>query len=353
MARVTGDISPNGGAVNEIPVAGPAEGVLSSGDGRPRWRRVRALALVVVAFAGLIVLGWLERGSLRRSFTVLGHARLSLIPAAIAAEILSMATLARLQRRLLRAGGVRLSVPSMVAIIYASNAISVSIPIAGAPMSAAFSFRSFARRGADRNLAGWVLTVSGVVSTIAFAVIVAVGAMLSGSAVAALLGALGALATVVPVLVCLIALHHGRLRARLESVGARALRLAQRVIHRPQGDAEELIAGTMARLVGLRLRGRGWAFVFFMATLNWVADLACLALAIMATGSPVRWSGLILAWSVREGAASFGLTPGGLGVLGACRCRPGCRRGLRCRRTPATDRAVGYWPEMEVRVPPG
>src|SRR5258707_763014 len=106
-----------------------------------------------------------------------------------------MAPLARLQRRLLRAGGVRLSMPSVVVIVYASNAISVSIPIAGAPMSAAFSFRSFARRGADRSLAGWVLTISGVISTIAFVLIVAVGALLSGNTVAAVVGTLGALAT--------------------------------------------------------------------------------------------------------------------------------------------------------------
>ena len=114
-----------------------------------------------MVLAGLVALGWLERRPVRHSFTVLGHAHLSLIPFAVAAEILSMATLARLQRRLLRAGGVRLSITSMVAIIYASNAISASIPIAGTPMSAAFSFRSFARRGADRSLAGWVLTIPG------------------------------------------------------------------------------------------------------------------------------------------------------------------------------------------------
>jgi len=74
---------------------------------------------------------------------------------------------------------------------------------------------------------------------------------------------------------------------------------------------------TVARVVGLRLKERGWAFVFFMATLNWVANIACLALAIMAVGSPVPWSGLILAWSVGVGAGSFGLTPGGVGVVEA------------------------------------
>jgi uncharacterized protein (TIRG00374 family) len=270
-----------------------------------------------VALAGLVGLGWLERRSVRHSFTVLGHARLSLIPLAIFAESVSMVTLARLQRRLLRAGGVRLSITSMLVIVYASNAISVSVPIAGAPMSAAFSFRSFARRGADRSLAGWVLAISGVISTVAFALIVAVGAMLSGSPVAAVVGALGALATGVPVLGCLIALRRHRLRARLESVGARGLRLVQRVTQRPQGDPRELIEATMARIVGLRLDGRGWAFVFTLATMNWVADIACLALAIMAVRSPVPWSVLILAWSVGVGAASFGITPGGVGLVEA------------------------------------
>jgi uncharacterized protein (TIRG00374 family) len=270
-----------------------------------------------VALAGLVGVGWLEHRPLRHSLTVLGHAHLSLIPLAISAEILSMAALARLQRRLLRAGGVRLSITSMVVIIYASNAISVSIPIAGSPMSAAFSFRSFARRGADRSLAGWVLAMSGVISTVAFALIVAVGAILSANDVAAVVGALAALATVAPVLACLIALRHGRLRVRLKSALARGLRLAQRVTHRPQGDPRALIEVTMARVMRLRLQGRGWAFVLFMATLNWVADIACLVLAVMATGSPVPWSGLILAWSVRVGAGSFGITPGGLGLVEA------------------------------------
>ena len=114
-----------------------------------------------------------------------------------------MITLARLQRRLLGTGGVRLSITSMLVIVYASNAIAVSIPIAGSPMSAAFAFRSFARRGADRSLAGWVLVMSGAISTVSL--IAAGGAILSGNAVAAVIGAWAALATVVPVVGVLIA----------------------------------------------------------------------------------------------------------------------------------------------------
>ncbi len=184
-------------------------------------------------------------------------------------------------------------------------------------MSAAFSFRSFARRGADRSLAAWVLTISGLISAVTFALIVAGGAIVTGNVVAAVVGALGALATVVPVLLCLIALRNDRLRVRLESAAARGLGLAQRVMHRTQGDPQELVDAAMARIVGLRLNRRGWAFVFFLATLNWMANIACLALAITAVRSPVPWSGLILAWTVGVGAGSFGITPGGVGLVEA------------------------------------
>jgi uncharacterized protein (TIRG00374 family) len=271
----------------------------------------------MLAIAGLAGLAWLERRSVGRSFTVLGHAQLTWIPLAIFVESSSMVTLARLQRRLLHAGGVRLPINSMLGIIYASNAISVSIPVAGSPMSTAFSFRAFARRGADRSLAGWALAMSGVISMVTFALIVAVGAMVSGSELAAVLGALGVLATVVPVIACLIAIRNARLRPTLSRAAAWSLRLIQRVIHRPEGEPREVVDATIERIVGLRLTGRGWAFVFWLAAVNWVADIACLAVSIIAVGSPVPWSALILAWSVGVGAGSFGITPGGLGVVEA------------------------------------
>jgi uncharacterized protein (TIRG00374 family) len=275
---------------------------------------VTVLAVAIVGLAGLV---WFEWGSVRHSFTVLGHAPLYWIPLAIFVESVSMVTMARMQRRLLRAGGVRLPINSMLGIVYASNSISVSIPIAGSPMSAAFSFRAFARRGADRNLAGWALAMSGVISSVTFALIVSVGAIVSGNVIAAVLGVLAGSATVVPVLTCLVAIRNDRLRAPLAAAAVWSLRLVQRIIHRPEGEPRELVDLTIERVRGLRLRGRGWAFVFWLATVNWVGDIACLAVSIMAVGSPVPWSALILVWSVGLGAASFGITPGGLGVVEA------------------------------------
>jgi putative heme transporter len=273
------DKPPSKRIVDETSEAPTAEADLSLGAPAAR-RRTGALALAPVVLIGVVGLVWLERRSVRHSYTVLAHTQLSSIPFAACAEILSMATLARLQRRLLRAGGAQLSITSMVIIVYASNAISVSIPIAGTPMSAAFSFRSFARRGQIEVWRDGVLTMSGVISTVTFALIVAVGAIMSGSSIAGVAGVLGGLATVVPVLGFLIALRNDRIRARLQSVVARAFRLAQRAMRRSQGDSREVIEATVEPIAGLRLKVRGWVFVFFMATVNWVADIACLALAI-------------------------------------------------------------------------
>jgi uncharacterized protein (TIRG00374 family) len=265
---------------------------------------------------------------------------------AIFLESVSMVTLARMQRRLLLAGGIRLPINSMLGIIYASNAISVSIPVAGSPMSTAFSFRAFARRGADRSLAGWALAMSGVISTVAFALIVAVGAMVSGNDLAAVLGALSAVATVVPVLASLAAIRNTRLRPALSGAAARILRLVQRVIHRPDGEPREVVDTTIARITGLRLTGRGWAFVFFLATVNWVADIGCLAGSIIAVGSPVPWSALILAWSVGVGASSFGITPGGLGVVEAALAAALVAAGMHSPRAVAAVllyRFISFW----------
>ena len=74
----------------------------------------------------------------------------------------------------------------------------------------------------------------------------------------------------------------------------------------------------MARIVGIASeQARAGPSCSCMATTNWVANIVCLALAIMAVRSPVPWSGLILAWTVGMGAGSFGITPGVSGLVEA------------------------------------
>jgi len=97
---------------------------------RHRWRR---WALAALLFAGFVaVIASVGRSTLRGTGSALRHLDWAWIPPALVAEFTSMAAFARAQRRLLRGGGIDLQLVSVVAVTYAGNAISVSLPVAGA-----------------------------------------------------------------------------------------------------------------------------------------------------------------------------------------------------------------------------
>jgi hypothetical protein len=89
------------------------------------------------------------------------HLQWEWLSLAVFSEFASMAAVARSQRRLLRAGGARLPLGSVMAVTNAGNAVSVSLPGAGPQIGAAFSFRQFGRRGVDSAVVAWALAVSG------------------------------------------------------------------------------------------------------------------------------------------------------------------------------------------------
>jgi hypothetical protein len=69
----------------------------------------------------------------------------------------------------------------MMATTFAANALSVSVPVAGPELGAAFTFRRFKEQGADTSLAGWTLLVGGVTSWFGAVVVLAAGGVLSGN----------------------------------------------------------------------------------------------------------------------------------------------------------------------------
>jgi putative heme transporter len=90
--------------------------------------------------------------------------------------------------RLLRAGGQRLTLSEAVGIVFAGNALSVSVPIAGPGLAVAFTYRELDRRQIKHHAAAFALVVSGVLATVSLALIVATGLLISGNPVAAVLG---------------------------------------------------------------------------------------------------------------------------------------------------------------------
>jgi pimeloyl-ACP methyl ester carboxylesterase len=225
-----------------------------------------------------------------------------------------MAAFARMFRRLLTAGRLRHGRTSMLATVYAANAVSVTVPLAGPELGTAILFRRFTARGADRLLAGWALLAGGVITTVAWVLLLAAGGLASGHSLATAISVPGAALAVAALVIAGVAMRHPRLRAALERYGARLLGSASRLARRPCGDPEATIRGWTGRLGALRLPAWGWALASAAALLNWLADIGVLTVSVAAVGAAIPWRDLLLVYAAGVTAKSLSLTPGGLAI---------------------------------------
>lgn len=282
-----------------------------------RRRRVLTAGVGVLALAGLAALGYFRRHQLHGVLDTLGHLHWEWVPLAILAESGSMVALARSQRQLLTVYGDRLRLGPAVAIVYASNALSLTVPVAGAGLGAGFSFRQFRRRGVNAELVGWALTVSGVMSALSFALVMTVGAGISGNTAAILIGLSGAAISAMPVLVLLAAVRSQRVRVRVLRLANQLVRLSHRWLRHPQPDAAGGLEEILRRVGDVRATPKQYTVAFSLALRNWIGDCLSLLCAVKASGAQVPWHGLIFAYCLAVTAGSAGLTPGGIGVVEA------------------------------------
>jgi putative heme transporter len=286
--------------------------------GRGRLRRIGWKTVVTAVLAVAVV--WLavaQRARLVESLALLAHTNWWWVAAAVVAQAVSMGAMARQQRRLLAVGKARPSLAGVVATTYAGNAISVGLPLAGPAAATLFAMRRFVALGAEPSVAGWALAVSGVFSSFALVAVVALGAVVSGSGFAVVSAAIGVLGGAVPLGVLLLSLRQPGPRRLLERLGTRLVETAQKVSGHPEGDPEEIVTEQLEEVTALEPDTRTLLMAAWLAVLNWLADAACLAFAILAVGADVPWHGLLLAWAAGTAVASLGLTPGGLGVVEA------------------------------------
>lgn len=230
---------------------------------------------------------------------------------AAVAELVSYVAFASMQRRLLQAGDVRPGLTPMTGITLAGNAIQNSLP-AGVVLSAAFAYRQYRRYGADDVLSGWVVVAMTALSLMTLSALAAAGLALAAAEGSSegLVGGIVGLAAVM----ALLALAWSR-RSWLFGRAAGAVRLSQRVVHRPRGDADDLVAGARRRLGAVTPSRTDWAVAAGMAAANWVLDLGCLVAAFGAVNAEVPWRGLLLAYAAAQLATNLPITPGGLGVV--------------------------------------
>ena len=285
------------------------------GSGQPerrrRWLRVAVAILAVGAMAWLIVA---NRHTLGESLGALGNIDFRWFALAIVCEAVSLTAFGLSRRRLLRADGHQADFASVMAITYAGNALSMSIPFAGAQLAAVFSYQQFRRRGLDPALTGWALGISAIASSSALALILIAGALAGGAPLVTVAGFAAAAVFALPALTVLLALRYPRARQVANKALASLVPLARRVLRKPGIDPAALDE-FLTRLASIKLRWPQYAEVFGLAAVNWLADCACLACAIHATGAPIPWRGLVLAYGAGAAVGSTGVTPGGFGLV--------------------------------------
>ncbi|MGH9076463.1 MAG: lysylphosphatidylglycerol synthase transmembrane domain-containing protein [Acidimicrobiales bacterium] len=278
--------------------------------GRRAWQWGRYLVgLGLAALAVWAVTG--KSGELSGATSYLDHLRWGWILAAAIFEAASYLSFASMQRRLLAAGGVNIPVLPMAAITVAGNAIQNSIP-AGLVFSSAYAYRQFRRWGADEVLSAWVIVGMATVTMVSLAGLAAVGLGLAASTGSAL-DLVGVIAGVAAAAGAVVLAWIKR--TYLIRRAAWVLRLSQRLLHRPGGEADRVVATALAQLARVAPSRHQWAAAAGYAVGNWTADMACLGLSFLAIGAGVPWRGLLLAYSAAQLATNLPITPGGLGVV--------------------------------------
>jgi uncharacterized membrane protein YbhN (UPF0104 family) len=254
----------------------------------------------VLTVGTLIGIGWFERTTFIRSIGIIEHARWAWLVAAGGFELLSMIAFGRTQRVVLRAAGVRASIPSMAATTFAGNAISVSLPVIGPGAASAFTYGRFRRVADDAAPAGWALLMSGLVSNVVWVLFIAVGATISGNPEAALSGVSAGLGLVFMAILTMEALHRPRWRKVVAQAVERLVRHLQHVSGRPIGEPEDVTRTALDMLSAFRMRPCEWAQAVGLSVLNWLASVACLVSAIIAVGAGVQWTKVLCGLHLRR-----------------------------------------------------
>ena len=267
-----------------------------------------------LAMAVLVTVIVVERHTLAESLHVLAHLNWAWFLLAVAAEVISLTAFGLSRKLLLQVNGRRASFSLVMAITYAANALSISVPFAGAELALVFSYRQFRRHGVDAATTGWMLAVSAIFSTSALALLLAIGALAGSASLASAAGFLGAFVFIVPGVAVLLALRFENVRRLLHRVIAWLVGLSRSVLGVPARGVDGLDE-FLDRVASLRLPWPRYAEVFGLAVLNWVADCGALACAIKATGQPVPWHNLLLVYGAGAAVGSTGITPGGFALV--------------------------------------
>jgi len=274
------------------------------------WRPFR----IVGGFALLGVAVWVVSGKsseLSGAGAYLTQLRWEWLALAAVAELACYASLAWVERVLMRAGQVPARLRRLTAITFAASAIQSALPV-GAAFAGVYNFRQYRLLGADEVLAGWVVIASGVVSFATLAALAGIGLSMAAS-LGTTFDLVGAIVGVL--VVVLLVVIAWSMRARLFRLADKLVAVFERRLHREPGQLGEPLAVVLERMRAFAPTRAEWAQAALAGTASWVADCTCLGAAFLAVRAPVPWQGLLLAYCGGQLAVNLPITPGGLGVV--------------------------------------
>lgn len=276
---------------------------------RSRRRSVlTAGAMVAVLGAELVLIAPYAH----RAAGQLAHAQLMWLLLALIAEMVSMMAFARLQRLALGTGGLRITLGSAVATVFAGSALGATLP-GGSLVSITYRTRRMRSWGASAPQIGFTHAATGVLSTIALIVLAGVRQTLAGDGsqlvwVAFQAGAICALTSAALALV-----HHAAvLRRPVRAFLCLWRRLGRSAVGQTSADR------LLDELAAMHPPARFWARGLGFALLNWTGDLVCLLAVCHAVGARPALGTVLLAYTAgMAAAAAMPLLPAGIGPLDA------------------------------------
>jgi uncharacterized membrane protein YbhN (UPF0104 family) len=297
------------GLVAEVEAEPPAAG-RSRRRKRFWWVRWVALAALLALLTGQGIFLWPR---LHESWQALSEIHWRWVMVCVAAEAISLSSYGRLQKQLLHAGGVSVTQRASDSVIYASTAMSVTLP-AGAVFATAFSYRVFRRWGASPIVASWELAISGVIAAAGLALLGFGGALVVGSTVNPMTLILSVAAVIALVWAVRYASNHPN---SLDTAANWCVARFNRVRKRPADQGMDKVRQILAQLESVDLGTRDGGLVVLWAIGHRLGDVVCLAAACFAVGADPRLSGLLITFAVGKAVATIPFAPGGLVLVDA------------------------------------
>jgi uncharacterized protein (TIRG00374 family) len=274
-------------------------------------RRLGRLVVSVVVLAGVTYVLRGEFDHLDGAWRALQRVDWRWFALAVGLEACAIFSFAPAQGRLLAAGGVRLPLRTLLAMVAAGNALSVSLP-AGQAVCSGFLFQQFRRRGASAMLAAAAVVLSGFMYAASLATVGLAAVLVTDHF--GWSGRAAAIGVTLALVLAVAGLH----RARRHRFGRNLAALAARVLDSAAGRSRrlaELLADSRRGWTGFRLRPRDVAITFWLSLLYWGGDFGCMAAACQAVGVRVGVRELLLAYGLAQAVGMLPLTPGGIGIM--------------------------------------